>query len=705
MEMRDGLTYFDNENASGDCSNLQDLVKEMSINEGYSYIIPSSEIKIQRRLGSGEFGVVQQAIWLNENKKITVAVKCLTQSNIQSNPTEFIKEARIMHAIKHENIVRLFGIVLDGETQMLVTELASMRSLLECLKDTALREDFLNVLTLCDFSHQICKGMEYLESKRLIHRDLAARNILVFSKHKVKISDFGLSRALSVGKTYYQTNFSPTLKLPIAWCAPESINFLRFTTASDVFSFAVCLWEMFSYGMQPWQAMTGQQILEAIDEPNYQRLERPDYCPESYYNLMKRCWDHDPLKRPKFCEIVDVLPMMMPIQVRALSSCDTREPDMLRYDTNDIITVLDATKTPFWKGTLNNGRVGFFDPKNSDFSLGAHAMTTTTTKPHPTKSTKKKSIFSKVLSSPSHALKFDSGQNDMTKHLVEDQEQLLPLTPTSPDLAHTFDNKPNMHFKFFGPYDTEHDQNTHRYEDVQNSNVLPANLRLISPKDQKILDQALEIAYKCSTKSMKHPIDKNKRKNKKKLMSTEEINNSSNSRSLDSSSTLPTSYKEGRHFTEVIKENSEILFTEESKEAYDNLVQNLNKKDDSKFRTLPDRFNASSITDKSSPFSHRRKPDENFLSFEDTSNRNNNLTTSTSATNAVPLPPKPSIKPSVTCTKRHVRKHPLIVKPQPEEISNISNNSLNNSLNHSKIEYENIECNLAVLNDVSLIKF
>lgn len=467
----------------------------MSINEGYSYIIPSSEIKIQRRLGSGEFGVVQQAIWMCD-KRITVAVKCLTQSNIQSNPTEFIKEARIMHAIKHENIVRLFGIVLDGEWQMLVTELASMRSLLECLKDVTLREDFLHVLTLCDFSHQICKGMEYLESKRLIHRDLAARNILVFSKHKVKISDFGLSRALSIGKTYYQTNFSPTLKLPIAWCAPESINFLRFTTSSDVFSFGVCLWEMFSYGMQPWAAMTGQQILEAIDEPNYQRLERPDYCPEGYYNnLMVKCWSHDPLKRPKFCEIVDVLPMMIPIQVRALSSCETRETDMLRYDTNDIITVLDSTKTPFWKGTLNNGKVGFFDPKNSDFSLGAHAL-----QKHPQKSTKKKSIFSKVLSSPSHALKFDSGQHDMTKHLVEDQEQLLPLTPTSPDLSHTFDNKPNMHFKFFGPYDTEHHaEMSHRYEDVQNS-ALPTNVKLISSKDQKILDQALEIAYKCSTK-------------------------------------------------------------------------------------------------------------------------------------------------------------------------------------------------------------
>ena len=99
---------------------------------------------------------------------------------------------------------------------------------------------------------------------------MAARNILVFSKNKVKISDFGLSRALGVGKDYYKTNFNVNLKLPIAWCAPECINYLRFTNSSDVWAYGVCLWEMFSYGFQPWAALTGLQILEAIDEPNYQ---------------------------------------------------------------------------------------------------------------------------------------------------------------------------------------------------------------------------------------------------------------------------------------------------------------------------------------------------------------------------------------------------------------------------------------------------
>ncbi|KAH7979035.1 hypothetical protein HPB49_007885 [Dermacentor silvarum] len=127
---------------------------------------------------------------------------------------------------------------------------------------------------------------------------------VVFAKNKVKISDFGLSRALLVGKDYYQTNFNVNLKLPIAWCAPECINFLRFTSASDVRAYGVTLWEIFSYGFHPWAALTGQQLLKAIDKLNLQKLQQPDCCPKDYYTLMLKCWQHDPNKRPRFCEIL-----------------------------------------------------------------------------------------------------------------------------------------------------------------------------------------------------------------------------------------------------------------------------------------------------------------------------------------------------------------------------------------------------------------
>lgn len=344
------------------------------------HIIPADSIVINKELGVGEFGVVQQGVWTNEDgDRIQVAIKCLSKDQMQNNPMEFLKEAVIMHTIDHEHIVRLYGVVLDTISLMLVTELAPLRSLLECLKEAALRPSF-PVMALCDFAMQICDGMQYLESKRLIHRDLAARNILVFAKNKVKISDFGLSRALGVGKDYYQTNFNVNLKLPIAWCAPECINFLRFTSASDVWAYGVTLWEMFSYGFQPWAALTGQQILEAIDEPNLQRLEQPDCCPKDYYTLMLKCWQHDPNKRPRFCEILQMLPDCKPEQVQAIADCpDTSmggsvklKKDALHYRTGDVITVLDKRPDAWslWKGVTASGKTGLFNPAATIAYLG-----------------------------------------------------------------------------------------------------------------------------------------------------------------------------------------------------------------------------------------------------------------------------------------------------------------------------------------------
>ncbi|EDW01703.1 GH21591, partial [Drosophila grimshawi] len=432
------------------------------------HIIPADSISVNKQLGIGEFGIVQQGVWTNGSERIQVAIKCLCRERMQSNPMEFLKEAAIMHSIEHENIVRLYGVVLATDSLMLVTELAHLRSLLECLKDSGLRVSFLTIPTLCEFALQICNGMRYLEQKRLIHRDLAARNILVFSKDKVKISDFGLSRALGVGKDYYKTNFNVNLKLPIAWCAPECINYLRFTNASDVWAFGVCLWEMFSYGFQPWAALTGLQILEAIDAPNYQRLEQPDCCPREYYTLMMKCWQDDAAKRPKFSEIYEQLPDMKPEQLKAVVNCVEPKKDHLLYRQGDIISVLDRnTGTPFWKGVLSTGKTGYFNPSNTvafleglpcasnrdSFSrVGDHRIS-------------KRKLRTEMISKPQNDFKHtghvgidgatfgdiaflgsSQNYNHVPKQIVtpykpsEDIEQtplLLPPTPTSPDSLQT----------------------------------------------------------------------------------------------------------------------------------------------------------------------------------------------------------------------------------------------------------------------------
>ena len=319
-------------------------------------------------------------VWTNEDgQRIQVAIKCLSAARLENSRIEFLKEASIMHSISHENIVTLYGVVLEPSV-MLITELAPLRSLLECLKEPTLIAHF-PLTSLCLFAAQIADGMSYLESKRLIHRDLAARNLLVFSKTKVKISDFGLSRALGVGKDYYQSNFNVNLKLPIAWCAPECINYLKFTSQSDVWAYGVTLWEMFSFGFQPWAALTGQQILEAIDMPNYQRLERPECCPKEYYQLMLNCWTHEPNLRPKFSEIVTLLPDCKPELLQAIKNSDNANmKDYLSYKSGDIVTVIDKDNLDddddlndssngnaklLWKGVTNDRKTGLINP--SDF--------------------------------------------------------------------------------------------------------------------------------------------------------------------------------------------------------------------------------------------------------------------------------------------------------------------------------------------------
>ncbi|XP_023312279.1 tyrosine-protein kinase PR2 isoform X2 [Anoplophora glabripennis] len=403
------LTHRKHENSVTDACLLattDSLTLSKSPRVSSKHIIPAASITINKELGMGEFGVVQQGVWCNEGERIQVAIKCLSRDRMQSNMVEFLKEASIMHNIDHPNIVRFFGVVLPNVegSLMLVTELAPLRSLLECLKEPSLRSSF-PVLTLCDFAYQICDGMQYLEANRLIHRDLAARNILVFSKNKVKISDFGLSRALGQGKDYYQTNFNVNLKLPIAWCAPECISYLRFTTASDVWAFGVTLWEMFSYGFQPWAALTGQQILEAIDEPNCQRLEQPDCCPLEHYNLMLDCWRHEAATRPRFADIGPILAESRPEQVQAKLS-SSEGPHMLTFRVGDVITVLDKkTHQPLWKGATTSGKTGLFDPVNVVAYLGSDLPSSSFLRTDSTRSSARRKLRSEMISAPQGDLK------------------------------------------------------------------------------------------------------------------------------------------------------------------------------------------------------------------------------------------------------------------------------------------------------------
>lgn len=167
----------------------------------------------------------------------------------------------------------------------------------------------LEVVTLGDYSWQISKALAYLEGVKVVHRDIAVRNVLVASPNCVKLGDFGLSRYIEED-SYYKASVT---RMPIKWMAPESINFRRFTAASDVWMFGVCMWEILSFGKQPFFWLENRDVIGVLERGD--RLPKPEVCPPTLYTLMTRCWTYEPRERPKFTEIVCSLSDIHQIEV------------------------------------------------------------------------------------------------------------------------------------------------------------------------------------------------------------------------------------------------------------------------------------------------------------------------------------------------------------------------------------------------------
>ncbi|XP_073512125.1 ephrin type-B receptor 2 isoform X2 [Phyllobates terribilis] len=346
----DPFTYEDPNEA------VREFAKEIDI----------SCVKIEQVIGAGEFGEVCSGhLKLPGKREIFVAIKTLKSGYTEKQRRDFLSEASIMGQFDHPNVIHLEGVVTKSSPVMIITEFMENGSL-----DSFLRQNDgqFTVIQLVGMLRGIGAGMKYLADMNYVHRDLAARNILVNSNLVCKVSDFGLSRFLEDDTSDPTYTSALGGKIPIRWTAPEAIQYRKFTSASDVWSYGIVMWEVMSYGERPYWDMTNQDVINAIEQ-DY-RLPPPMDCPSALHQLMLDCWQKDRNHRPKFGQIVNTLDKMIrnPNSLKAVAPLssgvtlpllDRTVPDYTSFNTVD--EWLDAIKMGQYKESFTGAGFTSFD--------------------------------------------------------------------------------------------------------------------------------------------------------------------------------------------------------------------------------------------------------------------------------------------------------------------------------------------------------
>ncbi|XP_017058311.1 tyrosine-protein kinase Fer isoform X2 [Drosophila ficusphila] len=257
--------------------------------------LSNDDVVLLERIGRGNFGDVYKAKL--KSTKLDVAVKTCRMTLPDEQKRKFLQEGRILKQYDHPNIVKLIGICVQKQPIMIVMELVLGGSLLTYLRKNSNGLTNRQQMGMC---RDAAAGMRYLESKNCIHRDLAARNCLVDLEHSVKISDFGMSRE---EEEYIVSDGMK--QIPVKWTAPEALNFGKYTSLCDVWSYGILMWEIFSKGDTPYSGMSNSRARERIDT-GY-RMPTPENTPAEMYRLMLKCWAADAESRPHFDEIYNVV--------------------------------------------------------------------------------------------------------------------------------------------------------------------------------------------------------------------------------------------------------------------------------------------------------------------------------------------------------------------------------------------------------------
>uniref|UniRef100_A0A7E4ZQ89 Non-specific protein-tyrosine kinase n=1 Tax=Panagrellus redivivus TaxID=6233 RepID=A0A7E4ZQ89_PANRE len=314
--------------------------------------ILKQDLKIMEILGEGTFAVVKRGIWRrDENSKLEVAVKILRDVPGHVVAAELQPEIS-MAKLQHPNLIRVHGVVLNEP--MIVLEFCDGGALLDRLR----KKPVLLASQLLKYGVQVASGMAYLEANRYVHRDLATRNILLAqNEEQVKICDFGMSRLVNDenGRMY---NMEGAKKVPFAWCPPEALRFRTFSSASDVYAFGVTLWEMWTFGEEPFVGYNALNVLQATERG--ERLRKPDNCTAELYEVMFSCWAQAPEDRPTFPALVSKLKTFKVTLLEAIKDYSPTIPTEIAAAKGDNFILLDdATPSTIFGQNMTSRAFGY----------------------------------------------------------------------------------------------------------------------------------------------------------------------------------------------------------------------------------------------------------------------------------------------------------------------------------------------------------
>ncbi|XP_066025011.1 uncharacterized protein [Pocillopora verrucosa] len=297
--------------------------------------VPRHNVTIEKIIGKGAFGQVAKgtAVGLRESPETTtVATKMLKTNATESDKRDLMKELDTMKQLKpHPYVIKLLGCVTESEQLLVLIEYVPFGDLLgylrksRGLKDTYYKDPDIKPQTnltsqqLMKFAWQIADGMSYLSTKSIIHRDLAARNVLVGQKEMCKVTDFGMARDVQQENIYERKTKG---RLPVKWTAYEALLYGKYTTKSDVWSYGVLLYEIFTIGGSPYPRMDGRKIANLLQD-GY-RMPKPQHVDEKLYQIMMKCWKNDPDARPTFTELKN--------QLKDMETLHKKLIDMRMYD-------------------------------------------------------------------------------------------------------------------------------------------------------------------------------------------------------------------------------------------------------------------------------------------------------------------------------------------------------------------------------------